>query len=222
MPYDRAAVPTSPPHPIRLATKDEIPALAGMLTRAFARDPFISYLAGDASQRDQRMQAGWTAILRFASARLSDTWTTDDQAGVAIWVPPGRKASTLLEGVRLMPALGRLAGWRRLSTVSEAVTTLERRRHHHCPQPHFYLSALGVEPERQGQGIGTALMRPILERCDADNRPAYLETAGIRNVQLYQRHRFEVVEELTLPRTDIRGWLMLRPAKGAVSALGSG
>ncbi len=206
-------MPTVEPHALRLATKDEIPPLALMLTRAFARDPFISYLAGDAPQRDQRMQAGWTAILRFASARLSDTWTTDDHAGVAIWVPPGRKGSTALESVRLMPALGRLAGWRRLRSVSEAVTTLERRRHHHCPQPHFYLSALGVEPERQGQGIGTALLRPVLERCDSEDLPAYLETAGTRNVRLYERHGFKVVEELTLPRTDVRGWLMLRRAE---------
>ncbi len=57
-------------------------------------------------------------------------------------------------------------------------------------------------------------MRPVLDRCDAEDRPAYLETAGIGNVQLYQRHGFEVVEELTLPRTDIRGWLMLRRQKG--------
>lgn len=222
MPYDRAAMPASPPHPVRLATKDEIPALAQVLTRAFARDPFISYLAGDAAQRDQRMQAGWTAILRFASARLLDTWTTDDHAGVAIWVPPGRKGSTALESVRLMPALGRLAGWRRLRSVSEAVTTLERRRHHHCPQQHFYLSALGVEPERQGQGIGSALMKPVLDRCDAEIIPAYLETAGTRNVQLYERHGFKVVEELTLPRTDIRGWLMLRRVKRNEPAPGPG
>ncbi len=161
------------------------------------------------------MQAGWTGILRFASAGLAETWTTDDQAGAALWLPPGRKGSTALESLRLMPALGRLAGWGRLRAVSEAVTTLERRRHHHCPQPHFYLSALGVEPARQGQGIGTALMRPVLDRCDAQAIPAYLETAGARNMPLYERSGFKVVEELTLSRAAIRGWLMLRRPQGA-------
>ncbi len=154
-----AAMPAVEPHALCLATKDEIPALAGTLTRAFARDPFISYLAGDAPQRDQRMQSGWTAILRFASARLSDTWTTDDHAGVAIWVPPGRKGSTALGSVRLMPALGRLAGWRRLRSVSEAVTTLERRRHHHCPQQHF------------GPRRGTGEAGPRHRRCAHAARP---------------------------------------------------
>ena len=78
------------------------------------------------------------------------------------------------------------------------------------PVAHFYLSALGVEPERQGEGVGTALMQPVLQRADRDERACYLETATGRNVLLYERQGFEVVEELTLPGTDVHGWLMRR------------
>jgi hypothetical protein len=53
-------------------------------------------------------------------------------------------------------------------------------------------------------------MEPVLEICDRDGVPAYLETAVARNVLLYERAGFEVVEELILPKTDIRGWLMRR------------
>jgi hypothetical protein len=53
-------------------------------------------------------------------------------------------------------------------------------------------------------------MGPVLDRCDADRVAAYLETAVARNVLLYERVGFEVVEELILPKTDIRGWLMRR------------
>jgi len=198
---------------VRLATLDEIPELAGVLARAFAHDPFYSYLAGDAPERNQRMKDGWTGILRFGSAHLAHTYTTDDRAGVAIWLPPGYRGPSVLDSLRQMPALARLAGWRRLRTVGDAVAALEERRHHHVPQPHFYLSALGVEPERQGTGTGTALMKPVLERADRDGTPAYLETATARNVLLYERLGFDVVEEMDLPRTDVRGWLMLRPAR---------
>jgi GNAT superfamily N-acetyltransferase len=203
----------SEPTPVRLATPDEIPELAGVLARAFAHDPFYSYLAGDAPERNQRMKDGWTGILTFGSAHLVHTYTTDDRAGVAIWLPPGYRGPSVLDSLRQMPALARLAGWRRLRTVGDAVAALEERRHHHVPQPHFYLSALGVEPERQGTGTGTALMKPVLERADGDGMPAYLETATARNVLLYERLGFEVVEEMDLPRTDVRGWLMLRAAR---------
>ena len=202
----------SEPTPVRLATLDEIPELAGVLARAFAHDPFYSYLAGDAPERSQRMKDGWSGILRYGSAHLAHTYTTGDRAGVAIWLPPGYRGPSVLDTLRQMPALARLAGWRRLRTVGDAVAALEERRHHHVPQPHFYLSALGVEPERQGTGTGTALMKPVLERTDRDGTPAYLETATARNVLLYERLGFDVVEEMDLPGTDVRGWLMLRSA----------
>ena len=195
---------------VRLATTGEIPDLAAVLAHAFARDPFYLYLAGDAPERTQRMRDGWAGILRYGSARLSHTYTTDDLAGAAVWLPPGYRGPGLLDSVRQMPALARLAGWRRLRMVGDAVASLEEHRHRHVDVPHFYLSAIGVEPGRQGEGIGTALMQPVLDRCDRDGMPAYLETAVARNVLLYERLGFDVVEEMDLPHTDIHGWPMRR------------
>lgn len=195
---------------VRRARRDEIAEFAALLARAFDRDPFYAFLAGDGSERHARMAEGWSGILRFASAGLSETYTTDDRAGVALWLPPGYGGPSFVDSLRLMPAMGRLAGWRRLRTVSSALETLEEHRRRHVPAPHFYLSALGVDPHRQGGGIGTALMQPVLERCDRESIPAYLETAVGRNVLLYERLGFDVVDELVLPRTDVHGWLMLR------------
>ena len=48
----------------------------------FATDPFFSYLAGDASERNARMRQGWRGILRYASANLAATYTTDAHDGV--------------------------------------------------------------------------------------------------------------------------------------------
>jgi ribosomal protein S18 acetylase RimI-like enzyme len=205
---------------VRRTTEADLPAVAAVLARAFARDPYVSWLTGDAPERNLRMRMGWTGILRHAAAGLRETWTTDDVAGAAIWLPPGRGASSFLDSLRIVPALVRLTGWRRLREVSAATELLEQRRRTHVPAPHWYLSALGVDPERQRQGIGAALLRVALDRADADATPAYLETATARNVLLYERHGFEVVEELILPRTDVRGWLMLRPPPASAAASG--
>jgi len=203
---------------VRRATVAEIPAMAAVLARAFARDPFFSYLAGDAPERNLRMRMGWAGILRHASAGLRETWTTDDLTGVAIWLPPGRGPSSFLDSLRMIPALARLTGWRRLREVAAATDLLEQRRRTHVAAPHWYLVALGVDPDRQRQGIGSALLDLVLERADAGRAPAYLETATAHNVLLYERHGFEVVEELVLPRTDVHGWLMLRPAAANAAA----
>lgn len=196
---------------MRLATSNEIPELAATLARAFAHDPFYTYVVGDAPERNQRMRDGWTGLLRHTSDKLSTTYTTDDHAGVAIWHPPGYGGASFIGSLRLMPSVLRLAGgFRRLREVSRAVAALEQHRHRHVPAPHFYLSALGVEPDRQGSGLGTALVQPILERADQGRVAAYLEAATARNVLLYERLGFAVVEEMTLPGTDVHGWLMLR------------
>ncbi|MGQ0607078.1 MAG: GNAT family N-acetyltransferase [Chloroflexota bacterium] len=206
------------PTGVRRATIADIPAMAATMARAFAHDPYYVLLAGDAPERNQRMRDGWSGILRFGSARLTDTYTTDDHGGVALWLPPGHGGPSVLESLRMMPAIGRLSGWRRLRKVSNLIAELETRHRHHVPTPHFYLSALGVEPDRQGEGIGTALMKPVLDRCDRDHVPAYLETATARNVLLYERLGFDVVEELTLPTTDVHGWLMVRAARPSTRA----
>ena len=196
---------------VRLARRSDVAAMAAVLARAFADDPFYRYLAGTAPERGERMRAGWIGLLRHASDRLSTTYTTDDHAGVALWHPPGYTGPGFLESLRLLPSVRKLAGgYGRLREVSRAVSALEERRRHHAAGPHYYLSALGVEPARQGEGVGTALVGPILARTAADGAPAYLETATARNVLLYERLGFAVVEELTLPRTDVHGWLMLR------------
>ncbi|MGH2386079.1 MAG: GNAT family N-acetyltransferase [Candidatus Limnocylindria bacterium] len=206
------------PPGVRRATIADIPAMAATLARAFAHDPYYLLLAGDAPERNQRMRDGWSGILRFGSAKLTDTYTTDDHAGVALWLPPGHGGPSVIDSLRMMPAIGRLSGWRRLRKVSNLIAELETRHRHHMPTPHFYLSALGVEPDRQGEGIGTALMKPVLDRCDRDQVPAYLETATARNVLLYERLGFDVVEELTLPTTDVHGWLMARAARPSTRA----
>lgn len=197
---------------VRRATAGDIAELAAVLARAFANDPYQLFLAGSAPERNQRIRDGWNGLLRHSSNRLSDTWTTDDHAGVALWYPPGYRGPSFLDSMRLVPSVTRLAGgWRRLRAISRAVAALEERRRHHVPGPHYYLSVLGVEPERQGEGVGTALLRPALVAADERRLPAYLETATARNVLLYERVGFDVVEELTLPGTDIHGWLMRRP-----------
>ena len=79
----------------------------------------------------------------------------------------------------------------------------------HPSEPHYYLAVLGTEPELQGGGIGSALMRPVLDMCDRDEVPAYLESSKERNIAFYARHGFRVTREMKLPKGP-PVWLMWR------------
>ena len=61
---------------------------------------------------------------------------------------------------------------------------------HHPPGAYAFLQFLGVDPERQGRGLGTALLAPLLERCDRDGVRAYLDATSPRNKRFYERHGF--------------------------------
>src|SRR5271166_2088182 len=68
----------------------------------------------------------------------------------------------------------------------------------HPREPHYYFANIGVVPEMQGRGIGSALMRPTLERCDARGLAAYLEASSERNAALYERLGFRLIRELRI------------------------
>jgi GNAT superfamily N-acetyltransferase len=72
---------------------------------------------------------------------------------------------------------------------------------------------IGVDPPRQGQGIGSALMRPQLEKADGARLPCYLETDRPEDVVFYEKHGFAVVEKLTVDDSP-PFWTMARAARG--------
>ncbi len=92
-----------------------------------------------------------------------------------------------------------------------------RLERHHPAFPHFHLEMLGVEPECQGQGLGSAMLDSIAATLDADGLPCTLETGGQRNVELYQRFGFEVVGEEEI--LGVPMWFMLRRAAGGTSGV---
>ena len=53
-------------------------------------------------------------------------------------------------------------------------------------------------------------MRPVLEECDRDGIPAYLESSKERNVPLYERNGFRVQRTVDVPSGGPRIWLMWR------------
>ena len=72
---------------------------------------------------------------------------------------------------------------------------------------------LGGDRDKQGQGVGSSLVAPMLARADAEGLPCYLETMKERNVAFYEKHGFQVVVEDDLPKGGPHFWTMKRPAK---------
>jgi GNAT superfamily N-acetyltransferase len=180
---------------VRPATRADRARLVDVLAGAFADDPVFRYLLPlDLRRRSARLR-GFFSLEVLRSQRLGGAWTSADGAGAAIWCPPGRWRPSSWETLRQTPAAVRVFG-RQLGLASKALATMQA---HHPHEPHWYLSYLAATPGRQGTGIGSALLRPVLRRCDEHGLPAYLEATGERNRALYLRHGFVDRESYALP-----------------------
>jgi ribosomal protein S18 acetylase RimI-like enzyme len=194
---------------VRKARSEEVGDLARTLARAFYDDPVFSWLIPDASRRLAILEPGFGLFLRRLWMRHDETYVAADAAGVCVWQPPGTWKLGIGEQLGLLPAIARV--WGRLTPRAlRALAALEKG---HPAEQHYYLAYVGVEPESQGRGMGSALMHPILERCDAKQTPAYLEADTPRNRSLYERHGFEVTEEFKLGRGAPPMWRMWRNAR---------
>lgn len=184
----------------------DVPAVARALGRSFSDNPAMSWTFRDPSTRAHKLERGFANYMRRIWLPRGECWTTEGVDGAALWLPPGQWAVPVGVQLRLLPSV--LATARLETPQLMRFLALVESKHPH--KPHWYLAVLGIDPSRQGRGFGSHLMQPVLERCDAEGVPAYLETDTERNVQLYERHGFKVTEEFNLPGGGPPIWLMWR------------
>jgi GNAT superfamily N-acetyltransferase len=178
--------------------------MAAQLAKTFWDDPVTSHIFRKESRRDAGLKAYFGTQMRADYMPFGGCWTADGYAGSAIWAPAGKPLLTGLRGVLTMLPVLPYVG-RRLPTTLRFHNMVESM---HPKEPHWYLATLGTAVELQGRGVGSALMRPVLEHCDAEGLPAYLESSKERNVPFYRRHGFEVVREVSLPDAGPTIWTM--------------
>jgi ribosomal protein S18 acetylase RimI-like enzyme len=119
-------------------------------------------------------------------------------------LPPGKwhvpLRTTLLHGTTFRAQIPKAA------RVGAAIEWHHAR---HLRRPHYYVRDIGVRPDTQGRGLGSALMRPLLDRCDQESLPAYIEASSERSAALYERLGFRHIEELRVWNSPPL-WLMIR------------
>jgi GNAT superfamily N-acetyltransferase len=197
---------------VRKVTPADVPEVAEALARSFHDDPVMTHIIPIKNQQ-RRLRRFFEIELKYMALPLGESYTTEGPImGAALWSPPGRWRPPTSVLIRSSPAFLRAIGMR-LRAAINLMGVVERK---HPKEPHFYLSTLGTEPDFQRKGVGSALLQPVLDRCDTDGIPAYLESSKEVNVPYYRRHGFDVTEEVSVPGGPTL-WLMWREPQSSTT-----
>ena len=180
---------------VRRATAADRSRIVSVLAEAFADDPVMGHLLPPGSRRREQRIRRLFALELPRSERLGGAWIAGRGAGAAVWYPPGQWRPSSWQVLRQAPAAVRLFG----RQAGRAARTQDLLHEHHPERPHWYLYYLGTERQQRGTGIGSALMRPVLESCDQQGLPAYLEATTQHSRAFYLRHGFQELEPVNLP-----------------------
>jgi len=195
-------------------TDSQIPAAGITLARAFHDDPLMIYAIPDAAERLRLLPDMYARMIRFGTLAGEVYVTAGTIEGVALWTPPNAKwtrENIEASGMHETPTLiGNDAYQRYRDVVGREWQARERD----MPTACWYLFLLGVEPRSQRRGLGSALMRPVLERADTERVACYLETENQRNVAFYQKQGFDlIVNGEEAGTTGVRFWTFSRTPK---------
>jgi ribosomal protein S18 acetylase RimI-like enzyme len=203
--------PLSAPH---------LPATARALARAFRDNAgFVHGLRGAGPEARERKLVRLMGSFASAARRYGDATIVRDRdgaiGGAALAYPPGAYPLSILGWLR--------NGWGALGIGPAHTIRLARldgyMAKRHTKDRHWYLFVLGVDPAHQGKGMGGALLARLCARADEEGVASFLETDEEKNVGLYRRFGYEVIEEADTP-FGFRMWHMKRAAGFGLRASG--
>ncbi|MFC1905527.1 GNAT family N-acetyltransferase [Chloroflexota bacterium] len=191
--------------------KSHINQAVKVLAEAFQNYPLFNYYYDDELTKNQ-ITHHFLSIAIFSGMRYGEIYATSHNfEGVAVWIPSDKYPMTLLRLLCSVPlsilfSFGRY-GSNKMRHLGGYIDEIHQRL---APFKHWYLWTVGVEPQYQGKGHASKLLRPMLARIDKEGLQCYLETLDKQNVPIYEHLGFKVVDKANVHNTSFTNWAMLR------------
>ena len=155
----------------------------GVLKLGFANDALLRWVFPDAKAFLESFDH-WMEEYSKISFKHDICFTEASFAGASIWHPPGVAFDESL----LEPTFGNIPE----ANLGAVAHFFEQFETYH-PEDAWYLAFIAVDPAKQGQGIGSFLLKEALKMIDEKGDRAYLEASNERNKALYERYGFEMI-----------------------------
>ena len=107
----------------------------------------------------------------------------------ALWLPPGVKPDEDKMDALLQSTTN--------EQQQETLVLLGEKLSPYTPnRPHWYLPFIGADSANRGRGAGSVLMESVTKVCDEEKQLAYLICSHPMNMAFYERHGFEMMDEV--------------------------
>ncbi|MBV9450347.1 MAG: GNAT family N-acetyltransferase [Streptosporangiaceae bacterium] len=176
-----AAGPAS--HAIIPASTSDVDMLSHVIADAFHPLDVSRWLIPDEAERRKRFPAYFRMYVEHAMAD-GLVHTTPGRTAAALWIP-GTGPAAAADGYA-----GQLAEITGPWVERFQVFDDELERHHLSGAEHHHLAILAVRPDRQGHGVGTALLSFHHAVLDEKGVPAYLEASAADTRRIYLAHGY--------------------------------
>ncbi len=182
----------------RRAGAVDVSAMAQTLARAFHDDPMILHLLTNETTRAANLPRLFKLFLKVGMPHGACCVTSGYEA-VAIWLPPEKWHipfwKYLVNGPQFLGVFG--------TDAFRAMAVMDQVEKVHPREPHWYLQTIGTDPDKQGKGYGSVVMRRQLAIADDQMLPAYLESSKEKNIPIYATFGFEVTGEIKIKNGPI-------------------
>lgn len=193
--------------------KKELEIFSNNLAVSFKGYPLFEELS-NYKYNVRKMKTFWKVSLKTISKKSFFLADSDQAHSLAILSPYQKGGISTWEYVKagalwLLPTMGIKTTNRMTSFEKFALEIKNKYANPDC----WYLYVFATMPEFRGKGIGSKIIKPMLNYLDENKQDCYLETVSFANVEIYKKYGFELKEEVKVPNADLILYAMLRPAK---------
>lgn len=191
--------------------RNQIKEASKVLAASFFDYPMFTFYFPDIIRRERYLPWYFQNVLNTANS-FGEVFVAEGVSGVVFFLKPEHPKITIWEYIQngfLMTPL--ILGLRNFARSIECEQFVDDMREQLMGgRPHIYLWGLAVDPGKTKKGIGSTLIRFVLEKADREGVPAYLETHDEKNVPYYQNHGFDLVQSAIIPKHNLQFWCLLR------------
>ncbi|MFX0001353.1 MAG: hypothetical protein ACFE9Q_14400 [Candidatus Hodarchaeota archaeon] len=192
-------------------TPSQIKLARNVISYAFYNDPLMIHLFPQPKERKCKLPLMMKLILRIGIKYGIVHATSHNLEGIAVWFPSNKAKITpwmglLNGGLSYFFKLGR----KTIKKQNNLYNYVHSKRKEHLPLNYWYLSIIGINPLYQGKGFSRVLFNSMFNQIDEQELPCFLDTNNKKNLLIYKRFGFRIVEEYQIPETNVINWAMIR------------